>query len=353
MDWAGHLPDILNRLDIGLVVCDGHRLIEVNDAFCRLVGRPADQLVGNRGLPLLVPDQQQVVNSHVRRWLAGESAPRDYVTTFCHQDGHRVNCEVTTTLWGQDSYRRIVSLVRDVSARVDSEQATRQNRDREQARHRELQRLSHRLVESQEAERQHIARAIHQTASQELTGLKLLLERLEHTVSDPDRPLVAEARRTAVGVMGGLEDLALELRPTILDDLGLRPALEWLIDRLSARTGLRIELDSAGLDESPLDPRIASAAFRIVQEALTNVSRHAHAGHAQIRCDIADGRLCLVIADHGAGFDPTTATSNGVGLISVRERARALGGFLHINSTPGQGTRIMAELPTQPAVHGL
>ena len=208
----------------------------------------------------------------------------------------------------------------------------------------QLRHLSLRLVETQEQERRHIARELHDEIGQLLTGLKLSLQ-IAARPGGQGRGL-DEAQRLTDELIGRVRALSLDLRPPVLDDLGLLPALVWLIDRFAAQTGVRVELEHAGL-ERRLPPALETAAFRIVQEALTNVARHAGVDTARVRVRIVEGSVAVEVEDRGAGFEPDAARVSGrsSGLTGMSERAALVGGRLTVESAPGQGTRLVATLP--------
>ncbi len=211
----------------------------------------------------------------------------------------------------------------------------------------ELRRLSHRLVEVQEQERRTIARELHDEIGQLLTGLKLVIEMASRQHPDDANDYCQQARSLVNDLMGRVRDLSLDLRPAMLDDLGLLHALLWHIERYSAQSGIRVSLTHTGIEEGSLKPEIETAAYRIVQEALTNIARHAGVDTAKVSVSADAENLCVRIADAGKGFDPQLAlvkvTSSG--LAGMRERAQLLGGKLVIESSEGVGTVVTALLP--------
>jgi signal transduction histidine kinase len=161
--------------------------------------------------------------------------------------------------------------------------------------------------------------------------------------------LLAEADAMITDLLARIRRQSLELRPGMLDDLGLVPALASFVERFTAQTGVAVELEHAGL-ETRLGPEVETAAFRIVQAALTNVACHADIDRATVRAWCAEQQLHLVIADSGKGFVVGSALRRpgSLGLAGMRERSALLGGALGIDSAPGAGTRITAVLPTHP-----
>ncbi len=209
-----------------------------------------------------------------------------------------------------------------------------------------LQLLSRQLVDMQEAERRSIARELHDEIGQLLTGIKLLLEMGLGGKAGAARAHMGDALGLINELMERVRDLSLTLRPAMLDDLGLLPALLWHLERYAAQTHVQVHLRHSGM-EKRFPPEIETAVYRIIQEALTNVARHAGVRDATVRLWADAGTLGLQIEDGGVGFDPGAPLAAGTsgGLIGMRERALLLGGSLSIESAPGTGTRLTAELP--------
>jgi PAS domain S-box-containing protein len=210
-----------------------------------------------------------------------------------------------------------------------------------------LRTFSRRLVEVQEAERRQIARELHDEVGQILTGLTLILESSARLPTETLKNTVGEAQRMATGLLSRVRTMSLDLRPTTLDDFGLLPALLWHFERYTALTGVRVIFGQSGLGGRRFDPEIETAGYRIVQEALTNVARHSGMPEVMVWVTAATDLLTMQVEDHGAGFDPKAALCGDVssGLIGMRERARLLNGRLTLESVPGTGTRLIAELP--------
>jgi signal transduction histidine kinase len=221
--------------------------------------------------------------------------------------------------------------------------------ERNRASHK-LQILSQRLVEVQETERRQIARELHDEIGQSLTvaemnlqaalqssGQAALTRRLEDSIQAVER------------VLEQVHDLSLNLRPSMLDDLGLEAALRWYTNRQAALTGLRARFRAEPLPHR-LDPIIETECFRVAQEALTNVVRHSKAQTVGVELKRVDGELHLRVRDDGVGFDVKTLRDNAVrgaslGLLSMEERASLAGGGLQFNSSPGAGTEVHAWFP--------
>lgn len=210
-----------------------------------------------------------------------------------------------------------------------------------------LQALSQRLVQVQEAERRHLARELHDEISQTLTGLKLTLESSTCLPADAARTKLDEALALVDELMDWVDALSLDLRPAMLDDLGLLPALLWHVERYTHQTNVHVTFRHSGLKDRRFPLDIETAAYRIVQEALTNTARHADTREARVWLWADEDILHLQIEDQGTGFDlrAVQATGASSGLSGMRERAVLVGGQLAIDSIPGRGTTVTAELP--------
>jgi PAS domain S-box-containing protein len=208
-----------------------------------------------------------------------------------------------------------------------------------------LQTLSRRLVEVQEIERRRLARELHDEVGQLLTGLKLLLEMSMRLPPDAVEDSLDEARTLADELLARVRELSLDLRPTMLDDLGLLPALLWHFERYTAQTNVRVNFRHTGLERRRFVPEIETATYRIVQEALTNVARHAGVGEVTVQLWADQDTLGVRVEDDGVGFDAETMLALGTssGLSGMQERASLLGAQLTIESAPGAGTRLTTE----------
>ena len=206
----------------------------------------------------------------------------------------------------------------------------------------QLRALSHRLIEAQESERRHIARELHDEVGQELTALMLGLSARIIGKEAADR--TTQARAAVQALLNRVRNLSLDLRPSMLDDLGLVPTLSWHFDRYSAQAGVRIDFRHTGA-ERRFKPEVETAAYRIVQEALTNAARHAGVEAVEVQIAASEKVLCIRIEDHGRGFDPSADSGLSAGISGMKERAKLLGGRLIVESAVGRGTTVLAELP--------
>jgi signal transduction histidine kinase len=208
------------------------------------------------------------------------------------------------------------------------------------------------VLEVQERERRRIARELHDEIGQALTGVKMMLETAQR--KEETNGMTATERNSSLhDVREAIEDtltrvraVSLDLRPAMLDSFGLVPTLVWHVETYTTQTGIQVEFHHTGLDQR-FAPEIETGAYRIVQEALTNVARHAGVSTVRIQVDATKEALHLYVMDEGAGFDADGAMASGgsTGLAGMRERATLLGGVFLVSSTPGAGATIEVELP--------
>jgi signal transduction histidine kinase len=202
-----------------------------------------------------------------------------------------------------------------------------------------------RVVEAQELERRRLARELHDETGQALTSILLGLKALEERVEGDDaRAAAVELRELVVSTLQDVRRLAVELRPTALDDFGLVAALERLTQSFGEQTGIRVDFEPAlgGGERLPSD--VETALYRIVQEALTNIVKHAHATRVSVLLTRYDGIVKAMVEDDGRGFDAAVGREGGVGLLGMRERLALLGGRLQVESGDA-GTTVAAEVP--------
>lgn len=308
------------------------------------LGYDASEVVGKSIAHYLWPEDLTTAQTWLAELVKSPGITRRGELRLRHRDGscRVVECTCTNHL-ADPAIGGIVFNCRDITKRKQAEEKLEESRQR-------LQVLSRRLVEAQEAERRRIALELHDEIGQALTAAEMSLQAALQTPGhDALKPRLQASLAAVERVLEEAHDLALNLRPSMLDDLGLKPALVWLTHRQADLAGLRGEVQG-GAWEGRLDPVIETACFRIAQEALTNVVRHARARAVTVTLDRADGQLHLCVSDDGAGFDAAAVRSEAVrglslGMLSMEERAMLVGGRLECRSTPGEGTEIHAWLP--------
>jgi two-component system, NarL family, sensor histidine kinase DevS len=202
-----------------------------------------------------------------------------------------------------------------------------------------------RVVKAQELERKRLARELHDETGQALTSILLGLKPLEQSArTDEERAAMASLRELVVSTLRDVRRLAVELRPSALDDFGLATAVERLADTFRDSTGMRVDVETR-LGEVRLPPEVETALYRIVQEALANIVKHAEATHVSILLTRKDFSVAAVVEDDGKGFDETNTGDDVLGIVGMRERVGLVGGRLAIESGSGSGTTVAAEVP--------
>jgi signal transduction histidine kinase len=215
----------------------------------------------------------------------------------------------------------------------------------------ELRRLSRDILSAQEDERKKISRELHDVIAQTLTGINVRLASLKKEAALNTKGLdrnIARTQKLVEHSVNIVHRFARDLRPTVLDDLGLIPALHMFLKSFQKQTGMRVSLSAFAAVEQ-LNGNKRTVLYRVAQEALTNVARHAQATRAEVKIQQMDGSVCMSIIDNGKGF-PTESASNAkkgrrLGLLGMRERLDMIGGKFSINSAPGKGTTVFAQIP--------
>jgi len=206
--------------------------------------------------------------------------------------------------------------------------------------------LSTRLVEIQETERRHIARELHDQIGQVLTGLQFMLESAKTHAGETYVSKVDEAQETVSGLIEQIREMTLNLRPAMLDDIGLLPTLLWHFERYKKQTGIEVVFNHNEIAQR-LSPDVETAVYRIVQEALTNIARYAQVTEAIVRLTLHENILEVEITDYGIGFNANADASkwSTAGLVGMRERANMMGGYLTVRSSPNKGTQTQVVIP--------
>ena len=218
----------------------------------------------------------------------------------------------------------------------------------------DLRAVSESLERRIEEDRRRIARELHDELGQSMTAAKInlgLLRSLTRGGAPEVRRAIRETESVVLRTIAETRRIAMDLRPSILDDLGLVPALRWYSDTFSRRTGVGVDLKANG-NGGPIDKDLNTLLFRFFQEALTNVARHARARRVRIALNGVNGTLRAIVSDDGIGLRQVGTSHQGLGLIGMRERIERAGGALRIQSRPGRGTRLVAELPVHATAAG-
>jgi two-component system sensor histidine kinase UhpB len=262
-------------------------------------------------------------------------------------NGERRFVEVLAApMWKRDgTFQGIIESMRDITSRKQAEEAILQYTER-------LKALAAQLTEVEDAERQRLARELHDRVGQNLTALGINLNIIRMQIPEDESPSIHYHLEDSLSLVEQtaerIRDVMAELRPPVIDDYGLVAALRWYGEKIARRIDIPITV-TGNEPEPRLESRVENALFRIVQEGLTNVAKHARATHVMIKVDEDDENLYLNLEDDGVGFDPQQITEQnarrGWGLLSMTERAQAVGGRCQIVSAHNQGTHITVEVP--------
>jgi PAS domain S-box-containing protein len=308
----------------------------VNRATERLSGYTREELAGRHFSIFLNPEYESHVRGHLGR-KAEESSETTYETEIVTKYGRHVPIEISSRLIFADSVAvGVQGCMRDVSERKRVQAAART--------------YSRRLIEAQEGERRRMSRELHDQVGQILTAVKMNLHALRQKCSAPDILSSIEDNMKVIDeAVDQVRDLSVDLRPLLLDDFGLVVAVRWYLDRQAKSCGVPADFTTRSLGEDDrFSSELETACFRIVQEAVTNVARHARATRISVVLERAGQDLILLISDDGAGFDMKALRSTSaatLGLRSMEERVQAVGGTITIDSAPDLGTAICARIP--------
>ncbi len=324
-----------------VLIHNTRRILFANPAAVKLFGaRNLADLVGRPPAELMHPDSLRELQARWPELQAGRSLPFT-IAKVQQLDGGTIEVETGAIGFTYRSERAILVVARDITERRRAEAALQDYAER-------LQSLSRRLMQVQENERRNLARELHDEIGQSLTAVRIQLQaQLRRGSNSLGRAGLEDSLGVVDDAIRQVRNLSLDLRPSLLDDLGLIPALRWYVDRQAQRAGLTVQLVTGPLDCKPA-PEIETACFRIVQDALTNVMQHAQAQHVRIELKQQQAHLLVLIRDDGIGFDVAhqRARAEGgesMGLLSMQERAALVGGRLDIIS--GHGTEVRAQFP--------
>ncbi|MBI4525790.1 MAG: PAS domain S-box protein [Deltaproteobacteria bacterium] len=313
-----------------------------------IYGYSAEEAIGQPISMLIAADQLHRVKANRVKILKGERIDH-YETVALKKGGDPVLVSLAISPI-KDAGGRIVgasNISRDITERKRAEEKLRSALQRAET-------LSRRVLGAQETERRHLARELHDEIGQALTAIKLNLQKVLR-YPDPGtlNQWLADSILIVDRLLQQVRQLSLDLRPQILDDLGLKAALRWYGNQQAKRAGLRFELRAD--EEVRLNPTHQIVCFRVAQEALTNIVRHARARTATVELRLQDDRLHLVVRDDGAGFDQAAVPQGGgLGLLGMTERVLLAGGDLELKSEPGKGTEVHAIFPlATPASPGV
>jgi len=316
---------------------------QVNPVYAQTLGYTVEELIGTSWEPTVLPEDRHVAVAAYDQMV--KTGKGEFEARGVRKDGSIFHKQVLMVRASRASDKAAGHhcFMREITERKEAEEAIHEANER-------LSALSGQLLTLQENERRQLARDLHDELGQCLTAVKFNLQRLKSGKSYAvTQGLLQDSMEILDHMVKHVRELSLDLRPFMLDDLGLVDAVRWFVNRQAERAGWKVEM-KIDQDLPPLSPDHATASFRIIQEALTNVMRHAQASHVQVEIHVNHENLEILIADNGVGFDSISAmeqsaTGHGFGLLSMQERVRVLHGRLWITSQQGKGTQILARLP--------
>ena len=332
--------------DLIFIVSEKGVYTYINPQFERVTGYSVRDLLGQPFTFLVAPEHIEATIRRFKKGIRGEDTS-PYEADLLHRNGERIPVEFLVTTRYDPAGRAIgrFGIGRDITERRRAEETLKHQS-------RQLRFLSAKLSEAEESERKRIARELHDQVGQNLTVVGINLSIVKSALSgagtdklrtrlEDSMVLVEEITEFTRGLMG-------DLRPPDMDLLGLAASIGWYGERFAMRTGVDVTVEGEEIRPRPT-PDIENNLFRIVQEVLTNIGKHARASSAKIRIGVRDGMLRLVIADDGIGFEPSPSPKaeerGGWGLMTMAERADAIGGRFRVESAIGKGTRVTVEVP--------
>ncbi|MEI2582533.1 CHASE3 domain-containing protein [Scytonema sp. PRP1] len=342
-----HLRTIINAEPecVKLIEADGS-ILEINPAGLVMIEvESADSIIGKSIYSFVASKYTKAFQAFHESVCQGNKGTLEFEIIGCRGSHRWMETHSVPLCNQQDGKLLHLAIGRDITERKRAEKIQQKTQER-------LQILSQKLIEAQEAERRYIARELHDEIGQALTAVKINLQGVQHLSSKSEIALLLQESTSIVEVaLQQVRSLSLDLRPSLLDDLGLVAALRWYVDRQSQRGGIIGEFVASPLERKLL-PNLETTCFRIVQEALTNVVRHAQAQRVTVELRQQDAQLHLVINDDGIGFNVEAAreraTHGGsLGLLGMEERALLVGSQFNIESVHQWGTKIHVCFPLQ------
>ena len=332
--------------DLIFIVSKNGTYTYVNPQFERATGYSVRDLIGQSFTFLVAPEHIEATIRRFKKGIQGEDTP-PYEADLLNRNGERVPVEFLVTTRYDTAGRTVgrFGIGRDITERRRAEETLKQQSQ-------QLRILSARLSEAEESERKRIARELHDQVGQNLTVVGINLNIIKSILSTGEIDVLQARLEDSIVLVEEITEftrvLMSDLRPPDMDLLGLVASISWYGKRFSMRTGLDVIVEGAEIHPRPASD-IENNIFRIVQEVLTNIGKHAQAGSVRIRIAVIDGMVRLVITDDGIGFDPSRVPKaeerGGWGLMTMTERAEAIGGRILIESEIGKGTRVTVEVP--------
>jgi len=342
MNEAPDIPfrGIVEQSLAGMYVIQDEVFQYVNATFAGMLGYTPDEMTGMHLRQAVMPEMQAETVANFHRRVSGEVPSIRYTTVGRHRSGEPVHLEVHGSSVLFRGRPAVVGVGVNVTEQLRQQEALRLSRER-------LRELAAYINTLREEQRSRIARELHDVVGGMLTSMKLDIQRINRRSDDPElKAIVADLLHLAQESIDTVRTISEDLRPGALDHLGLSAALQAMLRQFSERTEVASQLLADDFD-AQLSQARATAAYRICQEALTNIARHAGATQVVVRLASGEGCLTVEIEDNGCGLASLTPTGKSIGLVSMAERAREFGGNLASRPGAAGGTCLVLRLPLE------
>jgi PAS domain S-box-containing protein len=330
-------------------------ITDVNPFLSEMLGYAGEHFLGKKLWEIgffkdITASQQAFSELQAKRFIRYEDLPLET------KDGRSMDVEFVSNVYAVDGDQVIQCNIRDITARKRAEDALVKAKKNLEVKvkkrtaklsraNKQLRFYASEVIRAHEDERKLVACELHDQIGQSLTSLKLMMSQAASSPPAESGSILANAQTVVSELIRQVREMSLNLRPSMLDDLGLLPTLLWHIDRYTAQTRVKVTFEHSGLDRN-FSPDIKIAVYRIMQEALTNIVRHANVNEADIHIWADEKAIHLVVKDRGSGFNATSLRIGASsGLSGMRERALLLGGSFIVESSPDTGTHLTAEIP--------
>ncbi len=330
---------VVENANDGIVIIQDARYVFVNEKFARLMGYESNELIGMNFYEVLSKETLEFVKKRHYDRMSGKDVPSIYETKIVARNGETRSAEVNAGLIDYQGKQADLVIVRDITDRMQREE--------------DLKNLSEQLINAQEEERKRISRELHDEIGQALSAININLEVIENQGELPDPTIRKRFHDIKSLVRKSIDDVhrvSYDLRPYLLDDFGLVSTIRWYAETFRERTGTDVWLTVEG-DERKLSPGVETLIYRVAQEALTNVSKHAEAKTVELLLKYETGLVTLTVKDDGKGFEQGSSVkhvvhkSRGLGLFGMKERVVLYGGELSIESGHGHGCKLHVRVP--------
>lgn len=324
---------LLEEIREAYFVLQDERIVQVNGMMASRYGYPKNELVGRPFTEIMAPETRDELLDRYRRRLAGEKVPERYETTARTKEGKRIPVEISAWLTQYRGRPAVAGIITDIVERTENQVE---------------------ILKGIEEQRRRLAQELHDGAIQDLVvashQVKDIVDGTYGKLPGQVRERLLELRVFIMEVITDLRGITQELRPAILDDMGLVPALRWVADRVAVGGKLQGEVKIVG-ETRRLPPDVELALLRIAQEALSNVRRHADASTVMLTLEFRQDSVAMSVTDNGKGFNMPSSSNyftreHKVGLAGIADRVRLFNGTGRVESAPGKGTTVRVEIPT-------